>query len=64
MPNFPQIINDGLPYTNVDIDYQHPPEQTAAETGMGLFTKRIEQVRQLTDALTREVERLKAQPQK
>lgn len=53
-----QIIHDGLPWTILPVDYRHPPEQTAAETGMGLFHKRILQVDQLVKAITGEVERL------
>ncbi len=52
------IINDSMPWTIVPVDYQHPPEQTAAETGMELFLKRVRQVEQLVSAITREVDRL------
>lgn len=52
------IINDGLPWTIVPVNYQHPPEQTAAETGMGFFSKRIKQVDQLVRAIEQEVDRL------
>ncbi len=52
------IINDGLPWTIMPVNYQHPPEQTAAETGMGLFHKRIKQVDQLVRAIEQEVDRL------
>ena len=53
------IIHAGLPWTVITVDYIHPPEQTNAETGMGLFMKRIEQVRQLVDAIEREVGKLR-----
>lgn len=53
-----RIINDGLPWTIVPVNYQHPPEQTAAETGMGLFLKRVKQVDQLVRAIEQEVDRL------
>lgn len=52
------IIKDELPWTIVPVDYVHPPEQTAAETGMTLFMKRIRQAEQLVDAMTREVGRI------
>jgi len=53
-----RIINDELPWTIVPVNYQHPPEQTAAETGMGLFLKRVKQVDQLVRAIEQEVDRL------
>jgi hypothetical protein len=53
-----QIIHDGLPWAIVDVPYVHPPEQAAAETGMGFFRKRLDQVHQLVDALEAEVNRL------
>ncbi len=53
-----RIINDGLSWTIATVDYRHPPEQTAAETGMGLFMKRIKQVEQLVTAIEYEVDRL------
>lgn len=53
-----KIIKDGLPWTVLPVEYHHPPEQTDAETGMGLFMKRIEQVQQLVSAIEGEVERL------
>jgi glycosyltransferase involved in cell wall biosynthesis len=52
------IIKAALPWTVLDVDYHHPPEQTDAETGMGLFMKRIEQVRQLVTAIESEVDKL------
>lgn len=52
------IINDGLPWTIVPVNYQHPSEQTAAETGMNLFLKRVKQVDQLVRAIEAEVDRL------
>lgn len=52
------IINDGLPWTIVPVGYQHPAEQTEAETGMGMFLKRIRQVEQLVRAIEYEVDRL------
>lgn len=52
------IINKGLPWTIVTVDYQHPPEQTAAETGMALFLKRIKQIDQLVRAMEQEVDYL------
>lgn len=57
------IIHAGLPWTVMTVDYAHPPEQTDAETGMGLFMKRIEQVRQLVDAIEREVDKLQMRRQ-
>lgn len=53
-----RIINDGLPWTIVPVNYRHPPEQTAAETGMDLFLKRIRQVDQLVRAIEHEVNQL------
>lgn len=53
-----RIINDGLPWMIVPVNYQHPPEQTAAETGIGLFLKRVKQVDQLVRAIEQEVDRL------
>lgn len=53
-----RIIHDGLPWTIVTVDYRHPPEQTEAETGMDLFMKRVEQIRQVVEALTYEVDSL------
>lgn len=53
-----RIINDGLPWTIVPVNYQHPSEQTAAETGMGLFLKRVMQVDQLVRAIEHEVDQL------
>ncbi len=53
-----RIIRDGLPWKVVEVDYRHPPEQTAAETGWPLFRKRIQQVDSLTSAIEQEVERL------
>lgn len=53
-----RIINDGLPWTIVSVDYRHPAEQTEAEAGMGFFLKRIRQVDQLVRAIEREVDRL------
>lgn len=53
-----RIINDGLPWAIVPVDYQHPPEQTAAETGMNFFLKRVRQVDQLVHAIEQEVDRL------
>lgn len=53
-----QIIKDERPWTIVPVNYQHPPEQTTAETGMGLFLKRVKQVDQLVRAIEREVDRL------
>lgn len=53
-----RIINDGPPWTIVPVNYQHPPEQTAAETGMGLFLKRVKQVDQLVRAIEEEVDSL------
>lgn len=52
------IIKDGLPWTIMPVEYEHPPEQTAVETGMTMFMKRIEQAQQLVDALTQEVGRM------
>lgn len=52
------ILKDGLPWTSQRVNYEHPLEQTAAETGMALFMKRIEQARQLVGAMTAEVGRL------
>jgi len=50
------IIKDGLPWTQVEIDYQHPEVQTQAELGnMDLFIKRVEQIRVVTEALISEV---------
>lgn len=50
------IIQDGLPWTQVTIDYQHPQEQTRAEQGnMDLFMRRVEQIRVVTQALISEV---------
>lgn len=40
------------------VNYQHPPEQTAAETGMNLFLKRVKQVDQLVRAIEAEVDQL------
>lgn len=54
-----RAIQAGLPYAIVDIDYQHPPEQTAAETGVELFLKRVEQISSICDAVFRETRRLK-----
>jgi len=56
------IMKDGLPWTILPVDYWHPPEQTAAETGMTLFMKRIEQARQLVGAMTEEVHRIGLAP--
>lgn len=53
-----QIIRDGRPWTIVDVDYTHPPEQTRAETGIHLLPKRIRQMDQLVAAITTEVDRL------
>lgn len=53
-----RIIKDGLPWTVVPVNYQHPPEQTAAETGMNLFLKRVKQVDQLVRAIETEVDQL------
>lgn len=53
-----RIIHDNLPWTIVDVDYSHPPEQTAAETGMALFSKRIKQIDVLVTAIQQEVEKL------
>lgn len=53
-----KIIKEGLPWKIVPIDYRHPPEMTAAEKGMVLFLKRIEQMGQLVRALIGEVDRL------
>ena len=53
-----RIIHDGLRWTIVTVDYRHPPEQTKAETGMALFMKRVEQIRQVVEALTYEVDSL------
>jgi hypothetical protein len=53
-----RIIKDGRPWTVLTVDYQHPPEQTEAETGMELFLKRVRQVDQLVNALTDEANRL------
>lgn len=52
------IIKDGLPWTILPVDYEHPPEQTAAETGMTMFMKRIEQAQQLVGAMAEEVGRI------
>ena len=53
-----RIIHDGLRWNIVTVDYRHPPEQTKAETGMDLFMKRVEQIRQVVEALTYEVDSL------
>ncbi len=53
-----RIIHDGLPWTSIPINYQHPKEQTQAETGMDLFLKRIQQVDQLIHAFTDEINSL------
>jgi hypothetical protein len=58
-----RIIKDGLRWTIVPVNYQHPPEQTAAETGMDLFLKRIKQVDQLVRAIEQEVDRLEMRVQ-
>ena len=52
------IINDSLPWGIMPVDYAHPPEQTAAETGIELLPKRIRQMDQLVGAITGEVDRL------
>ena len=55
-----QIINDGLPWTQVEVDYTHPREQTEAETGvLDLFLRRTQQMYQLTQALLLESQRSK-----
>lgn len=51
------IINN-LPWQIMSIDYTHPPEQTAAETGIELLPKRIRQMDQLVRAITGEVDKL------
>lgn len=58
-----QIIKDGLRWAIVCVNYHHPPEQTAAETGMNLFLKRIKQVDQLVRAIEQEVDRLQMRVQ-
>ena len=52
------IMKDGLPWTVLPIAYEHPPEQTAAETGMAMFMKRIDQAQQLVGAISEEVGRI------
>lgn len=52
------IMYDQLPWAMADVDYIHPPEQTAAETGIPLFMKRIGQAEQLSRALISEAEKL------
>lgn len=55
IPKF-HIMREGLPWTQVTINYQHPQEQTRAEQGnMDLFMRRVEQVRVVTQALICEV---------
>lgn len=52
------IIRAGLPWTQVDINYRHPPEQTEVEAGdMNLFRKRIEQMSVISEALIGEMEK-------
>jgi hypothetical protein len=53
-----QIIHAGLPWTIVELPYVHPPEQSAAETGMPFFRKRLDQVHHLVNALEDEATRL------
>lgn len=55
-----RMIVEGQPFTIIDVDYRHPPEQTEAETGVELFMKRVEQISQITDAVFRESQRLQA----
>jgi hypothetical protein len=52
------IINDSLPWELMPVDYIHPHEQTAAETGIELLPKRIHQMDQLVQAIIREVDKL------
>lgn len=52
------IIKQGLPWTIMTVNYRHPPEQTAAETGMELFLKRVKQIDQLVRAIEQEVDSL------
>lgn len=57
-----RAIHDGLKYEIIDVDYRHPAEQTAAETGVELFMKRVEQISSICDAVFRETARLRTQP--
>jgi len=52
------IIKEGLPWKITSVDYVHPPEQTAAETGIELIPKRIRQMDQLVQAIIGEVDKL------
>lgn len=57
------IIRDGLPWTQIEINYQHPQVQTQAEQGnMELLKKRIDQIRVITNALISETHDIEASP--
>lgn len=52
------IMKDRLPWAILPIAYEHPLEQTAVETGMTMFMKRLEQAQQLVGAISKEVGRI------
>jgi glycosyltransferase involved in cell wall biosynthesis len=55
-----RMMQDGRPWANVEVDYTHPPEQTAAEGGVGkLVIKRMEQVGNVLQSLGAELQKLR-----